>query len=269
MRLGNKLLTMSQEDFTISGKMNKKEKTELDKFNSYLTKQKEMLLKRPYFVEEPFDLRYLFTKRFVAFPQLKTTNPIIFYRHLRDIFFSLIYERIKFVENLISNKDLNVFLESEKKTIPRSREVIPSFLLNNSLIYSEEAFTLIDEGDNESNENVEVVSLIEEGKLNENLKSNLIEFSLKKEEFVLPTSLVKLIESFQKLNTQFENELNSFGLDKEIVIGSNFGDKKPLSGYLGAISNVDEFKTLINLDNKKKLIMMLKEEIDVILKVIL
>ena len=41
MRLGNKLATMSQEDFTISGKMNKKEKTELDKFNSYLTKQKE------------------------------------------------------------------------------------------------------------------------------------------------------------------------------------------------------------------------------------
>lgn len=105
--------------------------------------------------------------------------------------------------------------------------------------------------------------------MNENLVKNLFDFGLKKEEFVLPTSLVKLIESFQKLNTQFENELDSFGLDKEIVIGSNFGDKKPLSGYLGAISNVDEFKTLINLNNKKKLIMMLKEEIDVILNVIL
>ena len=119
------------------------------------------------------------------------------------------------------------------------------------------------------NEEVEVVSLIEEGKLNGNLIKNLIDFGLKKEEFVLPTSLVKLIESFQALNTQFENELNSFGLDKEIVIGSNFGDKKPLSGYLGSISNVDEFKTLINLNNKKKIIMMLKEEIEVILNVIL
>lgn len=45
MRLGNKLVTISQEDFTISGKMNKKEKTELDKFNSYLNKQKETLSK--------------------------------------------------------------------------------------------------------------------------------------------------------------------------------------------------------------------------------
>ena len=63
MRLGNKLVTMSQEDFTISGKMNKKEKTELDKFNSYLTEQKETILKQPPQIEEPFDLRYLFSKR--------------------------------------------------------------------------------------------------------------------------------------------------------------------------------------------------------------
>nr|DAS67031.1 MAG TPA: hypothetical protein [Caudoviricetes sp.] len=266
MRLGNKLVIISQEDFTLSGKMNKKEKTELDKFNSYLNKQKETLSKTLQRIEEPFDLRYLFSKRLVEFPRIRTTNPIAIYQHQRSILFSLIYERIKFIENLISTKDLTVFIESEKKMIPTNREVIPSFLLNNSLVYTEETFTLIGENHNEE---VEVVSLIEEGKLNKNLVKNLIDFGLNKEEFVLPTSLVKLIESFQKLNTQFENELDSFGLDKEIVIGSNFGDKKPLSGYLGSISSVDEFKTLINLINKKKLIMMLKEEIDVILNVIL
>lgn len=266
MRLGNKLMTISQEDFTLSGKLNKKEKTELDKFNSYLTKQKETLLKTPQFIEEPFDLRYLFSKRLVEFPRIRTTDPTAIYEYQRSILFSLIYERIKFIEKLISDKNLNIFLESEKKTIPRDKEVIPSFLLNNSLVYTEETFTLIGESHNEE---VKVVSLIEEGKLNENLIKNLINFGLKKEEFVLPTSLVKIIESFQALNTQFENELNSFGLDKEIVIGSNFGDKKPLSGYLGTISNVDEFKTLINFNNKKKLIMMLKEEIEVILNVIL
>ena len=121
----------------------------------------------------------------------------------------------------------------------------------------------------DNNEEVEVVSLIEEGKLNENLVKNLIDFGLKKEEFVLSDSLIKIIDSFQMLNAQFENELDSFGLDKEIVIGSNFGDKKPLSGYLGAISDADEFKTLMKLNNKKKLIMMLKEEIEVILNMIL
>lgn len=266
MRLGNKLVTMSQEDFTISGKMNKKEKTELDKFNSYLTEQKETLLKQPQQIEEPFDLRYLFSKRLVEFPRIRTTNPIAIYQYQRDILFSLIYERIKFIENLISNKNLNAFLESEKKTIPRNREVIPSFLLNNSLVYTEETFTLMGE---DNNEEVEVVSLIEEGKLNENLVKNLIDFGLKKEEFVLSDSLIKIIDSFQMLNAQFENELDSFGLDKEIVIGSNFGDKKPLSGYLGAISDADEFKTLMKLNNKKKLIMMLKEEIEVILNMIL
>lgn len=266
MRLGNKLMTISQEDFTLSGKLNKKEKTELDKFNSYLTKQKETLLKTPQFIEEPFDLRYLFSKRLVEFPRIRTTDPTAIYEYQRSILFSLIYERTKFIEKLISDKNLNIFLEGEKKTIPRDKEVIPSFLLNNSLVYTEETFTLIDESHNEE---VEVVSLIEEGKLNENLIKNLIDFGLKKEEFVLPTSLVKLIDSFQKLNTQFESELDSFGVDKEIVIGSNFGDKKPLSGYLGAISNVVEFKTLMNLNNKKKLIMMLKEEIEVILNVIL
>lgn len=45
MRLGNKLMTLSQEDFSFSGEMNKKEKRELEKTKQRLTERKRSCVK--------------------------------------------------------------------------------------------------------------------------------------------------------------------------------------------------------------------------------
>lgn len=266
MRLGNKLMTITQEDFTISGKLNKKEKSELNKFNQTLAVQRESLMENPHFKEESFDLRHLFTKYLVEFPRIRTTDLMAIYKHQLSIFCRLIERREEFIKKLLSTDKLEMFIDSEKKFATRDREVIPSFLLDNTLVYRKETFTLLDEHNNK--EEVEIFSLVEEGKLNKRLTINLIEFGLENEKFNLADSFVELINSFRDLTKQFEEEIEKFGIDKEIEIGSNFTDKEPLSGYLGSISTVDEFKTLVDLSNKKKLILMLKKEIDIILKVI-
>lgn len=262
MRLGNKLMTLSQEDFSFSGEMNKKEKRELEKIKQRLTETQEKLRKDPTFKEEPFDLEYFFSQLFVKFPSLKTRNAKLTYSHRRNILFSLIYNRIVFMEKILGSKNLEQFIETEKRVMNRKRKIIPSFLLKNTLICHEETFTL----DEEKNT---VVSLVEEGKFNENLTENLIDYTLSVSEPNLTISIPKLISLFLELIKQFEEEVAEFGSSKEIEIGSNFGNRNPLTGGYGAISNAEEFKELINLSNKKKLILMLKKEVEIILKIVL